>query len=238
MTRYWNMPASTKQRRSKTDPQRTRLNILAVARREFAEHGLSGGRVDAIAARMRTTKRMIYYYFGSKEGLYRAVLEQAYADIRNVELELDLDTVDPEEAIRRMISLTFDYEESHPDFIRLVAIENIHKGEHLAQSKILRTQNVTVIRTLADILARGRKLGVFREGVTATDLHMMISAFCFFRVSNRHTFGTLFDCDLTAAPVRNRHKKLITEAILRMLEAPRPSRRSGAASVRRRRASR
>ena len=237
--RCWNMPASTKQRRSKTDPQRTRQNILAVARQEFAERGLSGGRVDAIAARMRTTKRMIYYYFGSKEGLYQAVLEQAYADIRNVELELDLESIDPVEAIRRMISLTFDYEESHPEFIRLVAIENIHKGQHLVRSKTLRAQNVSVIRTLSRILESGRKAGAFRADVTAIDLHMMISAFCFFRVSNRYTFGTLFDCDLTATPVRSRHKKLITDAILRMLEAPpRPSSRSGGASVRGRRASR
>lgn len=203
---------------NKPDPQRTRQNILAAARQEFAEHGLSGGRVDAIAARMRTTKRMIYYYFGSKEGLYRAVLEQAYADIRNVELELDLDRLGPADAIRRLISFTFDYEEGNPDFIRLVAIENIHRGQHLAQSETLRTQNMTVIRTLSRILARGRRSGVFRPGITAIDLHMMISAFCFFRVANRHTFGTLFDCDLMASAPRSRHKRLITDAILRMLE--------------------
>ncbi len=167
---------------------------------------------------MRTTKRMIYYYFGSKEGLYRAVLEQAYADIRNVEMELDLDSLSPADAVRRMVAFTFDYEEAHPDFIRLVSIENIHNGQHLAQSEKLRTQNLTVISTLSRLLARGRKSGVFRSDVTATDLHMMISAFCFFRVANRHTFGTLFDYDLAAPAIRNRHKKLVTDAILRMLE--------------------
>ena len=224
--------------RHSRDPARTRHDILAVAQREFAERGLSGGRIDAIAARIRTTKRMIYYYFGSKEGLYRAVLEQAYGNIRNIEMELNLESLGPADAIRRLITFTFDYQEAHPDFIRLVAIENIHKGEHLAQSKTLRTQNVSVIRTLSRILEQGRKAGAFRADVTATDLHMMISAFCFFRVSNRYTFGTLFDCELTAKPVRNRHKKLITDAILRMLEAPRPSRRNGGASVPRRRTSR
>ena len=121
----------------KPNPDRTRKNILAVARREFAEHGLSGGRIDAIAAQMRTTKRMIYYYFGSKEGLYQAVLEQAYADIRNIEMELELDSLGPADAVRRLIAFTFDYEESHPEFIRLVAIENIHNGEHLARSERL-----------------------------------------------------------------------------------------------------
>lgn len=218
------MPASRKSARGPTagsrkpDPQRTRQDILAAARREFAEHGLSGGRIDAIAARMRTTKRMIYYYFGSKEGLYQAVLEQAYGDIRNIELELDLDSLAPDDAVRRMVAFTFDYEEAHPDFIRLVSIENIHHGAHLARSDTLRAQNATVIKTLAGILARGRRAGLFRAGITATDLHLLISAFCFFRVSNRHTFGTLFDCDLTSPAIRRKHKRLISDAILRVLE--------------------
>jgi AcrR family transcriptional regulator len=224
---------------NRSHPERTRQNILAAARREFAERGLSGGRIDAIAARMRTTKGMIYYYFGSKEGLYRAVLEQAYADIRNIEMELDLESLGPADAIRRMVAFTFDYQEAHPDFNRLVAIENIHNGQHLARSKTIRTQNVSVIRTLSKILATGRRSGAFRADVTATDLHMMISAFCFFRVANRHTFGTLFNCDLMATPLRNRHKRLIIDAILRMLEvSPRPSRRNGEASVPRRLVSR
>ena len=148
---------------------------------------------------MRTTKRMIYYYFGSKEGLYQAVLEQAYADIRNIEIELALDSLGPADAVRRFIAFTFDYEESHPDFIRLVAIENIHNGEHLARSEKVRQQNATVIKTLGKILARGRRAGTFRADVTAIDLHFMISAFCFFRVSNRYTFGTLFNFNLAAS---------------------------------------
>ena len=187
--------------------------------------------MDAIAAHMRTTKRMIYYYFGSKQGLYEAVLEQAYADIRSVEMELDLDNLEPADAIRRMIAFTFDYEEAHPDFIRLVSIENIHNGEHIARSEKLRAQNMTVIDTLARLLARGRRSGAFRSDVTATDLHLMISAFCFFRVSNRRTFGTLFDCDLMAPGVRDRHKRLISDAILRMLERrDRTSKSTGSAT--------
>ncbi len=198
-----------------------------MARREFAEHGLSGGRVDAIAAQMRTTKRMIYYYFGSKEGLYQAVLEQVYGDIRNIEQELDLDSLEPADAIKRMVTFTFDYEEAHPDFIRLVSIENIHNGTYVARSKKIRGQNATVIATLGRVLARGRRSGVFRADITATDLHMLISAFCFFRISNRHTFGTLFGCDLTAPGVRTKHKRLITDAILRMLEPRTTNRNQG-----------
>ncbi len=202
----------------KLDPERTKQDILAVARQEFAEHGLSGARVDAIAARTRTTKRMIYYYFGSKEGLYLAVLERAYGDIRAVEQGLDLASLPPAEAIRSLVEFTFDYQEAHPDFIRLVSIENIHHGKHLAQSEVIRSLNVTVIEVLAAILERGRREGVFRAGLDAVDVHMMISAFCFFRVSNRHTFSTLFDRDLSSPELRARHKRMIGDAILCLLK--------------------
>jgi AcrR family transcriptional regulator len=201
----------------KLDPERTRQDILGVAREEFAEHGLSGARVDAIAARTRTTKRMIYYYFGSKEGLYLAVLERAYAEIRTAEAALKLETLPPVEAIRRMVAFTFDYQEAHPDFIRLVSIENIHHGRFLAQSEAIRAVNATVIETLAAILKRGREAGVFRGDLTPEDLHMMISAFCFFRVSNRHSFGTLFQQDLASPELREKHKAMITKAILGLL---------------------
>jgi AcrR family transcriptional regulator len=192
----------------KLDAKRSRQDILAVARQEFAEHGLSGARVDAIAARIQTTKRMIYYYFGSKEGLYLAVLEQVYSDIRSVEQELDLASLTPPDAVRRMIEFTFDYEESHPDFIRLVSIENIHHGRHIVQSEKLRSQSNAVIASLTAILKRGQREGVFRSDISAVDLHLMISAFCFFRVSNRHTFGALFRCDLNAPEQRRKHKRI------------------------------
>jgi AcrR family transcriptional regulator len=202
------------------DPERTRAEILAIAREEFAAHGLSGARVDAIAARMRTTKRMIYYYFGSKEGLYLAVLEQAYAEIRAIEQELDLARLAPAEAIRRMIDFTFEYHESHPDFIRLVSIENINQGRYIAQSETIQNLNTAVTEALAAILRRGQEDGVFRKDIDAVDVHMLISAFCFFRVSNRHTFGALFRRDLSDPILRKRHKALIADAVLRSLEKP------------------
>jgi AcrR family transcriptional regulator len=202
----------------KPDAVRSREDILSVARQEFSENGLSGARVDAIAARIQTTKRMIYYYFGSKEGLYLAVLEQVYSDIRSVEQDLDLASLTPIDAVRRMIEFTFDYEEAHPDFIRLVNIENIHHGRHIAQSDKLLNQNAAMLATLTVILKRGQREGAFRSDVDAVDLHLMISAFCFFRVSNRHTFGTLFRLDLTAPEQRRKHKRMICDAIIRMLE--------------------
>src|SRR4051794_14798337 len=113
------------------NPERTQAEILEVARREFAEHGYSGARVDEIAEQTRTTKRMLYYYFGSKEGLYTAVLGRAYAEIREAERALEVEHLAPPEAIRCLAQLTFDHHEAHPDFIRLVSIENIHRAEHM-----------------------------------------------------------------------------------------------------------
>lgn len=220
-------------RSRKPDAERTRREILAAARQEFAEHGLSGARIDTIAARMRTNKRMIYYYFGSKEGLYLATLEQVYGEIRSVEQELDLDCLTPSDAVRRIIEFTFDYHEAHPDFVRLVCIENIHHAKHLARSERVRNLNVTVIRTLDGILRRGRRLGSFGSDIGPVDLHMLISAFCFYRISNRHTFGTLFGCDLTAPELRKKHMRMIGDAILGLLESAASAHEPAASSPRR-----
>ncbi len=200
--------------------QKTRDDILLVAHEEFAAHGLSGARVDAIAERTRTSKRMIYYHFGSKEGLYLAVLEHAYAGIRGVEAGLRLGDLDPEAAMRRLVDFTFDYDEANPEFIRLVTIENIHRAAHMRQSTKLGQLNVSVIDTIADILARGQRSGAFRRDVDPIDLHMLISSYCFFRVSNRHTFGAVFNRDLSAEDVQTRHKRLLQDAVLALLREP------------------
>ncbi len=203
--------------RRRLDPERTRQAILDAAREAFAEHGLAGARVDAIAARTGTAKRMIYYYFGSKEGLYLAVLEQAYADIRDSEGQLNVDRSPPEEAIRRLIAFTFDYDEAHPDFIRLVSNENMHHARYMARSDAIRDLNRGVIELLRRVLERGQREGVFRADIDPVDVHLLISSFCFFRVANRHTFGMLFERDLCAPATRAGHKALLTEVVLRVL---------------------
>src|SRR6201999_2013194 len=139
-------------RERQRDRERTRAEILEVATREFAEHGLSGARVDEIAERTRTTKRMLYYYFGSKEGLYTAVLERAYARIREAERGADVEHLEPVAAIRRLAELTFDHHEAHPDFIRLVSIENIHRAEHMQASGGFADLNSPAIARIAQIL--------------------------------------------------------------------------------------
>jgi AcrR family transcriptional regulator len=203
--------------RRQRDPEQTRAEILQVAADEFAEHGFAGARVDRIAAQMRTTKRMIYYYFGSKEELYVAVLERAYAAIRRAEQEIDVDHLDPIAAIRRLAELTFDHHEANPSFLRLVSIENIHRAEHLRRSSQIANLNVPAIDLIARILERGYASGTFVRRVDAIDLHMMISAFCVFRISNQHTFGVIFDRDLTSPDLRDRYREMLADMVVSYL---------------------
>ena len=202
------------------DPERTREEILDVALSEFAKNGYSGARVDEIAARTRTTKRMLYYYFTNKEQLYIAVLERAYATAREAERQVDVDHLDPVSAIRTLAELTFDHHESHQDFISLVSIENIHRGEFIARSPALAELNNPAVDLIARILERGREDGVFLRQVSAIDVHMMISAFCFFRVSNRHTFGALFGVDMLDPERRDGYRQMVGDMVVSYLTAP------------------
>ena len=199
------------------DPELTRRNILAVATKEFAEKGYSGARVDEIAAQTNTSKRMIYYYFEDKEGLFVAVLEDAYRRIRQIEATLDLVDLEPEAAIRALVGFTFDYQNSNEDFIRLVMVENIHQGIHLARSRAIQDLNVSVINTLREIYERGVFNGVFREGIDEIDLHMTISALCFFNVSNRATFSQIFKKDMTSQEMLAKRRETVIDTVIRYL---------------------
>jgi AcrR family transcriptional regulator len=177
------------------DPEATMANILEVATREFAEKGLAGARIDEIAALTRTSKRMIYYYFESKEGLYIAVLEESYRRIRHIESDLHLEDLDPETALRRLVAFTCDYQRENPEFVRLVLNENMHRGEFLARSESIQTLNIPAINGLRSVYERGVAAGVFRAGLDPVDLHMSISALSVFNVANRHTFALIFKHD-------------------------------------------
>ena len=199
------------------DPQRTMANIVEVATREFADKGLTGARIDEIAAATQTSKRMIYYYFTSKEGLYVTVLEEAYRRIRSIENELHLEDLEPEDALRKLVGFTFDYQLANPDFIRLVMTENIHNGEFLAQSKTIQQLNVPVINAVKAVYERGVKAKVFRRNLDAVDLHMSISALCFFNVSNRHTFSLIFKRDLDSPRALAERRDSIVEMVVRFV---------------------
>lgn len=186
------VPKSGRKSGWKQNPEAVRQDILNVAVTEFAEKGLSTARVDDIAAKTKTSKRMVFYYFDDKQTLYEHALEAAYAKVRQGEKDLELDHLPPRDALARLVGFTFDHHRNHPDFIRMVMIENVHHAETLAKSEVIRRLNHPVIEKLARICARGQAEGVFRPDIDATLLHWQISALSFFNVSNRPTFSALF----------------------------------------------
>jgi AcrR family transcriptional regulator len=200
------------------DAERTRLDIIAAARAEFVEKGLTGASVNEIAARTRTTKPMIYYYFGSKEKLYAAVMEEAYGGMRDVERNLQLEHLPPVEAMRRLVEVTFDYHADNPDFVRLISIENTHFARHIAGSPTIAPRNSAIIDIIRALLKRGVKDGAFRKGVDPIDLHLLISSLAFYRVSNRHTWGAIFGRDLQAPAHVAAQRRMIVEAVLSYLQ--------------------
>lgn len=208
------MPETPHPTRRTRDPEATRSGILDAAYLEFSDRGLSGARVDAIAARTRTTVRMIYYYFGSKDELYRAVLERAYAAMRALEAGLQLADLPPGEAVQRLIEFTFDHHEANPRFIRLVTIENIHRAEHIARSETIEAMNRTVLSSIAAVLARGQATGLFRLEATPLGLHLLMTAFCFFRVSNRHTLGAIFGQDPLDLALQAGQREMLVRSVL------------------------
>ncbi|UHS63396.1 TetR family transcriptional regulator [Agrobacterium vaccinii] len=202
-------------RQSKRDPEGVRRDILSVAMDEFSQNGLSGARIDEIAARTRTSKRMIYYYYGDKEGLYQQALEEAYAKVRGGESDLELDGMEPRAALEKLCRFTFDHHRRNPAFIRMVMIENVHHGRHMQASETIRQLNRPAIGALENVLARGQSQGIFREGVEALELHWQISALSFFNVSNAATFSFIFGDSLFTDNGQEALSKHVAEMVLR-----------------------
>jgi TetR/AcrR family transcriptional regulator len=183
--------------RAVRDPERTRALILAAAAGEFAEKGIGGARVDAIADRAGTNKRMLYHYFGDKEGLYVAVLENAYAAIRSAEHALDLAHRPPAEGLRELALFTWRYFLKNPEFLSLLNTENLHGARYLKRSARVLDMHSNLQAELAEVLRRGEADGSFRAGNDPVEVYVTIAALCFFYLSNRHTLSVIFDRDLT-----------------------------------------
>jgi AcrR family transcriptional regulator len=196
------------------DPEQTRARILAAAKAEFARVGLGGARVDRIAALAGANKRMLYYYFGNKDELFRAVLEATYEHIRESEKALHLDTVDPAEAIRRLVAFTWDYYLRHPEFLSLLNSANLHRAEHLKQSTKVRRMHSPFVALIGDILERGRAAGRFRDGVDAVQLYISIAALAYFYLGNNYTLSAIFGRDLKARKARDERLAHMTELVL------------------------
>lgn len=207
------------ERRSR-DPERTKEEILIVSTQEFADRGFAGARVDEIASQTRTTKRMIYYYFGSKEKLYTAALQRAYEDIRVVESNVDVEHLDPVSAIRKLAELTFDRHEANPNFSRLISQENVQRAQFVTKASGFPGLERPSIRILESVLERGKAEGVFVRDIDVLDVHMLISSFCFFRINNRYTFAASFGRNLVDPDRREMYREMIGDVVVDYLTTP------------------
>ena len=203
--------------RKPKSPQANRARILAAATAAFAALGYDGASMDAIAARTQTTRALINYYFGSKERLYIAVLQHVYGEIREAEAALHIGDLPPVEAIRRIVEFTYNYYVDHEYFVRLVVAENQAKGRHLRKSKAMRTLNRPIIDRLAGVIARGQAEGRFRPDVDPVEIHKTIAALGMFNVTNRYTFGAIFQREMGAKGDVERRREIVAEIILSYL---------------------
>jgi AcrR family transcriptional regulator len=195
-------------------PEANRARIVRAAIDEFAARGYKGASMDAIAARTATTRALINYHFGGKEQIYLAVLEHVYADIRQAEGLLDLDHLEPPDAIRRIVEFTFTYYLEHEGFVRLVVAENQARGRHFRKSKAMRSLNRPIIERLARVIARGQADGIFRADASPVDVHMTIAALGLFNVTNQYTFGAIFQRDMGAKGDVGRRRELVADVVL------------------------
>jgi TetR/AcrR family transcriptional regulator len=196
------------------DAERTRRALLDAAEIEFAAKGLAGARVDVIAEEAAANKRMLYYYFGSKDDLYVAVLERAYGAMREREKALKLTDLEPLEAIKRLVEFKFDYYEENPRIIPLLAAENMNDGKYLRRSRRLRDMHLLLVDMLCDILAAGERQGVVRPGIDPFQLYVSISALSYFYFSNSSTLSTGFGRDLASTAERRMRRAHAVEVVL------------------------
>ena len=195
------------------DSERSRAAILVAAREEFSRTGLGGARVERIAEKAAVDKKLVYYYFKDKDGLFSAALESVYAEIRNAQLYLDLQGMPPLIALRRLIEFTWDYYIAHPEFITLLNSENLHLARHLQGSPRIRELNSPLVDSLSDILERGQKQGLFRAGIDPVQLYITIAGCSYFYLSNIHTLSAGFNRDFKAPKQLTQRLAHITEVV-------------------------
>lgn len=196
-----------------------RRRILEAATSEFATHGYGGARVERISAAASTVDRMLYYYFGSKEGLFRAVLENAYERLGAAEQQLDLEQTDPVKGLRELVAFTWRYYLAHPEFIRLLNSENLHRGEHLRQSQRVRALSFPLLSILARLLKRGAASGAFRPRVDAVTVYLTIASLAYFYLSNHYTLSSFLGEDLMSDARQRRWLRHITDLVLAYVAA-------------------
>jgi AcrR family transcriptional regulator len=199
------------------DPEGMRLRILQAAKQEFSAHGIGGARVDRIAEKAGANKRMLYYHVGNKEDLYLAVLEGAYEKIRAEERELDLEHLDPPQAIERLIDFTWNYFIRNPEFLALLNTENLAKAKNLKRSTKVKSMHSPFVEMIRDVVQRGVASGDFRVAVDPVQLYISIAALGFFYLSNSATLSVIFGRDLLAREARDERLQHMVALVLAAL---------------------
>ena len=202
----------------------TRTAILRAATKVFAKHGFSGGRVDQISKAARSHDRMIYYYFGSKEGLFIAVLEDMYRRFNDAESTLPLDPTKPVEALCDVVRFMWGYYQKHPEFITLLNSENLHRGVHIAKSLRAHEYSSPAIAMLGGVLTQGAAKGLFRRDVAARDVYLMIASMGYFYLSNRYTLSAFLGEELRAPRALAHWESFLIDAVLRTVAHSAPTR--------------
>jgi len=199
------------------DPAATRKKLLTAARREFADSGLAGARVDEIAARAGVNKQLVYHYFGDKDALYLAVLEWVYEEIRAQERKLNLEGLRPQQAIKRLIEASFDHLAAHPDFIVLLNDENRGGARHVRGSRKLEAMHSPLVSMVSAILSEGVRAGVFRKGINPVHLYISIAGLSYFYFSNTPTLSAIFGKDLSSPAARKARRKHVVDLVMQSL---------------------
>jgi AcrR family transcriptional regulator len=204
----------------KRNPARTRETILKAAIAEFCSNGFTGARVENISAKSGANMRLLYHYFGDKEGLYTAVLDRVYTEVRAEERRLDLGNIDPVEGMRRQMDFTFSFFARHRDYISLLNNENLLRGRFVKRSRAVRPLTLPLLATITDLLQRGYKSGAFRGDVDPMQLHISITALSYFHVSNRYTLSAMFGRDLGADNFMSQRRAHAQSLIMTWLAKP------------------
>jgi AcrR family transcriptional regulator len=195
--------------------QETRDAILKAATKIFAKHGFSGGRIDEISKAAKSYDRMIYYYFGSKEDLFIAVLEDMYKRFNEAETALELDTEQPVQALTDVIAFMWSYYQRNPEFITLLNDENLHRGKHISKSLRAKEYSSPAIQVLEGVLEAGARKKVFRAGLSARDVYLMVAALNYFYLSNRFTLSAFLGEKLEAPDAQSHWQAFVVESVLR-----------------------
>ena len=202
------------------DPDETRRRILAAAKAEFAKHGLGGARVDVIAARAKSNKRMMYHYFGNKEALFKLVLEDAYADFRDAEKALELDHEEPITALKKLVAFNWKYFLDNPEFITLVNSENLHKARHIKNSKRMQEMSRNFVDRMRSLLSRGAEQGLFHADIEAVQVQVTVAAIGYYYLTNRYTGAIVFERDMMSPTALEERLRFNTRTVLRMVCTP------------------